>query len=40
MAALAGLGKALKKEFPQATVKVIDLHTETPHATEPRSCAS
>jgi len=34
MAALAGLGKALKKELPQATVKVVDLHTETPHATE------
>jgi malonyl CoA-acyl carrier protein transacylase len=34
MAALAGLGKALKKEFPQATAKVVDLHTETPHATE------
>jgi malonyl CoA-acyl carrier protein transacylase len=34
MAALAGLGKALKKEFPQATTKVVDLHTETPHATE------
>jgi malonyl CoA-acyl carrier protein transacylase len=30
MAALAGLGKALKKEFPQATTKVLDLHTETP----------
>ncbi|HUR25504.1 MAG TPA: SDR family NAD(P)-dependent oxidoreductase [Candidatus Thermoplasmatota archaeon] len=34
MAALAGLGKALRKEFPQATTKVIDLHTETPHAIE------
>ena len=34
MAALAGLGKALKKEFPQATTKVVDLHTETPHAIE------
>ncbi|MEA3166567.1 MAG: hypothetical protein QOJ26_1439, partial [Thermoplasmata archaeon] len=34
MAALAGLGKALRKEFPQATTKVVDLHTETPHATE------
>jgi malonyl CoA-acyl carrier protein transacylase len=34
MAALAGLGKSLKKEFPQATTKVVDLHTETPHAVE------
>ncbi|MEA3142822.1 MAG: hypothetical protein QOG31_146, partial [Thermoplasmata archaeon] len=28
MAALAGLGKALKKEFPQAVAKVLDLHPE------------
>ncbi|MHB1262768.1 MAG: SDR family NAD(P)-dependent oxidoreductase [Thermoplasmatota archaeon] len=32
MAALAGLGKALKKEFPEATVKVIDVHSECPDA--------
>ncbi len=30
MAALSGLGKALKKELPLATVKVIDCHVETP----------
>jgi malonyl CoA-acyl carrier protein transacylase len=29
MAALAGLGKALKKEFPQAVAKAIDLHPES-----------
>lgn len=29
MAALAGLGKALKKELPQAVVKVIDVHPES-----------
>ncbi len=32
MAALAGLGKALKKEFPEATVKVVDVHAECPDA--------
>ncbi|MEK6974835.1 MAG: SDR family NAD(P)-dependent oxidoreductase [Candidatus Thermoplasmatota archaeon] len=32
MAALAGLGKALKKEFPEALVKVVDFHAEAPHA--------
>ncbi|MES2154544.1 MAG: SDR family NAD(P)-dependent oxidoreductase [bacterium] len=30
MAALSGLCKALRKELPQATVKAIDLHVETP----------
>jgi malonyl CoA-acyl carrier protein transacylase len=29
MAALAGLGKALKKEFPQSVAKVIDVHPES-----------
>jgi malonyl CoA-acyl carrier protein transacylase len=32
MAALAGLGKALKKELPQALVKVIDIHPEAQDA--------
>ena len=30
MAALAGLGKALKKEFPKAVVKVVDVHPDLP----------
>ncbi len=34
MAALAGLGKALRKEFPTAITKVIDLHAETHKGTE------
>ncbi|MEK6985341.1 MAG: SDR family NAD(P)-dependent oxidoreductase [Candidatus Thermoplasmatota archaeon] len=34
MAALAGLGKAIKKELPQAVVKVVDIHPEAGDASK------
>ena len=34
MAALAGLGKALKKELPESVVKVVDIHPESSDASK------